>query len=297
MKQSGYVAVVGRTNAGKSTLLNEIMDRKVSIVSDKPQTTRRRILGVLTRPEGQAVFFDTPGVHRPGHQLNRMMVQYIHDSTQTANAILHVVDISQHFGRGEQFVVDLVKKSGHPAVLALNKIDLVRKGRILEAIERYRQLHEYESLVPVSALTGDGVPILLGEVFRTLPEGESLYDDSVVTDSSERFMVMELVREKILHHTRNELPFTTAVLIDLFDESGRAERGFVRVEAAILVERESQKGIVIGAGAAMLKRIGTEARIEVEALLGAKVFLGLHVRVEEGWRDNPVLLNQLGLEP
>lgn len=289
----GYVAVVGRTNVGKSTLLNSLLKRKVSIVSDKPQTTRRRILGVLTEARGQAVFFDTPGVHKPGHELNRRMVQYIHDALQTADLLLHVIDAGQSFGHGEQFVMDLVAGSGKPAILALNKIDLVGKGKLLAIIDFYRQKHAYASYVPVCALSGDGAEPLLAEIFQGLPEGDLFYEEGFVTDVSDRFMTMELVREKLLANVRDEMPFTTAVVIDLFDDSGRRENGLLHVDASIVVERDSQKGIVIGARGSRLKAIGTAARLEMEKMLGCRVYLHLNVKVEPDWRNDPRFLNDL----
>lgn len=289
------VAIAGRTNTGKSTFLNQVLGEKISIVSDKPQTTRTRILGVLTEARGQIVFFDTPGVHKPGHELNRRMVQYIYDSLHGADYLLHMVDITQSFGHGEQFVLDLVKNSRRPAILVINKIDLVSKGKILEVIDFYRRQHEYCCLIPVSALTGDGVPVVLDELFARLPGGEFLYDADFLTDSPERFLAAELIREKVLHHTRQELPFSTGVMIDQFDESQRETGQLVRLEASILVERDSQKGILIGRQGSMLKTIGTAARQDLETMLGCRVYLGLFVKVAAGWRNNPRILEQMGI--
>lgn len=295
VKHFGYVAVVGRTNAGKSTFLNQALGEKVSIVSDKPQTTRRRILGVQTDRRGQMVFFDTPGVHRPGHELNRRMVQYIHDSIGTADVLLHMVDVSQSFGKGEEFVLELVRAAGKPTVLALNKIDLLRKSKLLEIIDFYRQKHEYAAFVPLSALNNDGVDVVVEELFKLLPEGQPLYDDDYLTDATERFLVTETVREKLLAHTREELPFTTAVIVEAFDESEREEKGAVQIDACIVVEKESQKAIVIGKGGSMLKLIGSEARKDIERMLLCHVYLKLFVKVEENWRDNSRFLHDLGV--
>ncbi len=293
--KSGFVAIVGRTNVGKSTLLNQVLGKKVSIISDKPQTTRTRILGVHTTAAGQMVYFDTPGVHRPGHELNRQMVQHIHHALQSADAVLQVIDISESFGHGEQYVLDLVQAAGRPAVLAINKIDQVKKSRILEVIDFYRQRHAYAAYVPVSALTGDGVPALVGELFGLLPPGEFFYDESFITDSPDRFMAAELVREQVLQHTRQELPFSTGVMVDLWDEARCETDGLLRIEASILVERDSQKGILIGRQGGMLKTIGSAARREIEAYLGCKVFLGLFVKVEADWRNNIRILQQMGV--
>ena len=294
-KKCGYAALVGRTNVGKSTLLNQIVGKKIAIISDKPQTTRTRILGVRTEKRGQIVFFDTPGVHKPGHELNRRMVQHVYEALHTADVLVHMVDITQSFGHGEQFVLDLVKNAGRRAVLVINKIDLVKKGKILEVIDFYRQQHDYAAYLPVSALTGDGVKDVLDELYGVLPDGEFFYDEGFVTDSPERFLAAELIREKVLAHTRQELPFASAVVVDLWDESRRATDQIVRIEASVLVERDSQKGIVIGKGGQMLKTIGSEARRDCEALLGCRVYLGLFVRVESNWRNNMTLLNQMGL--
>ncbi len=292
----GYVGVIGRTNVGKSTLVNKMLGLKVSIVSDKPQTTRRRILGILTEARGQAVLFDTPGVHKPGYELNRRMVQFVHDALQTADILLHVIDASESFGQGEQFVLDLVAAAGRPAILVLNKIDKVAKRKLLTIIDNYRQKHDYVAYVPVSALTGDGVGILTDEVFRILPEGEPFYEADVVTDVSDRYMVTELIREKLLDQTRDELPFTTAVVMDLYDDSQcEEEGGLLHVEASIVVERDSQKGIVIGARGSRLKAIGTAARKEIEETLGCKVYLHLNVKVESGWRDSSAFLKDVGV--
>jgi len=294
-KKSGLIAIIGRPNVGKSTLLNQILGTKVSITSDKPQTTRRRILGVLTETRGQAVFFDTPGLHKPGYEMNRQMVRSIYDALRSADVLLHMVDISQSFGHGEQFMLDIVTQAKKSAILVLNKIDIVKKSTILEFIDSYRQKHDYAAYVPISALLGDGVPPLKEELFSLLPEGEFFYDDDYITDSPERFFAAELIREKVLAKTRKELPYTTSVLIDLFDEEKRDSGNFLRIEASIIVERNSQKGIIIGRKGSMLKQIGIEARKEIEDLLECRVYLGLFVRVEENWRNNTRLLNQMGL--
>lgn len=295
-RKSGFVSIIGRTNVGKSTLLNQILRHKVSIISDKPQTTRTRIMGVHTEARGQVVFFDTPGVHKPGHELNRRMVQHIHDALQGGDLLLHLIDVTQPFGQGEQFTLDLVKGSGVKAVLVINKIDLIRKGKILEVIDHYRQMHEYAAIIPVSALTGDGIEELVDEIFSLLPEGDLLYDEDYLTNCPDRFMAAEFVREKVLRHTRQELPFTTAVLVELWDESRLETDKLLRIEATILVERDSQKAIIIGRQGQKLKEIGTEARHDIEIHLGVHVFLGLFVKVKENWRNNPTILQQLGLQ-
>lgn len=298
MTKSGYVAIVGRTNVGKSTLLNKILGTKVSIISDKPQTTRHRILGVHTDKRGQAIFFDTPGVHKPGHELNRQMVHSIYDALHEADVLLHIVDITQKFGHGEEFVLDMVKANKAPAILVINKIDLVKKSKVLEVIDFYRQRHDYAAFIPVSALTGDGVQVVVDELFRLLPEGPFFYDEDYITDCPERFLSAELIREQVLVNTREELPFTTAVFIEQFDESERGEeegKGLVRIEASIIVEKDTQKAIIIGRQGSMIKQIGSAARKEIEEMLGCHVYLGLFVKVEPDWRNNAQLLKDLGM--
>lgn len=295
--KSGLVSLIGRPNVGKSTLLNRLIGAKVAIVSEKPQTTRNRILGVLNRPEGQVVFVDTPGIHKPGYQLNRRMLQVVYRSLEGIDLLLHLVDASQRFGRGELFVLRLVKNAGAPALLLLNKIDLVEKRRLLPIIDRYRHEHSYGEIIPISALTGDGVPLLLQKVFEHLPEGEPLYPQDFVTDKTEGFLVGEIIREKVLQNTREELPYTTAVLLESFDRSERETRRLVKIYASVIVEKESQKGIVIGRGGQRLKMIGTAARQELEAFFQCKVYLELFVKVVQRWRDDEKMLNLIGIEP
>jgi GTP-binding protein Era len=280
---------------GKSSLLNQVMGSKISIISDKPQTTRQRILGVLTETRGQAIFFDTPGLHKPGFEMNRRMVQSVYEAMRSADVLLHLVDVSQSFGKGEQFMLDVVKKIKAPAILVMNKIDLTKKSRILEIIDRYREQHQYAAYVPVSALTGDGLPSLLGEIFPLLPPGGLLYDENFITDFPERFMVAELIREKVLALTRKEIPYVSGVIIDLFDRERLETDNLVRIEASVIVEKNSQKGIVIGRQGSLLKEIGTQARLDIEAYLGHRVYLGLFVRIEPNWRNNTHLLGQMGL--
>jgi len=292
---SGMVAIVGRPNVGKSSLLNQLMGSKISIISDKPQTTRQRILGVLTEPRGQAIFFDTPGLHKPGYEMNRRMVQSVYEAMRSADLLLHLIDIGQSFGKGEQFVLDVVRKIKAPAILVLNKIDVTKKSRILEIIDRYREQHAYAAFIPVSALTGDGLPVLLDEIFRQLPSGGLLYDAEFITDFPERFMIAELIREKVLALTRQEIPYVSGVIIDLYDTSRLATDNLIHIEASIIVEKTSQKGIVIGRQGNLLKQIGTQARQDIEAYLDQRVYLGLFVRTEPDWRNNSHILKEMGL--
>ena len=291
--KAGFVALVGRPNAGKSTLLNRLVGQKVAIVSDKPQTTRTRILGVRTSERGQIVFIDTPGIHRPLHRLNVRMVDVAVQSISQADVVCAVADATEAVGGGDQYLASLLGRGTAPTVLALNKIDRVSKPALLPLIEQWSRLARFEDLVPVSALTGENEQALVEALFRHLPEGEALYPDDYLTDQPERAYVAEIVREKVLRHTRDELPFTSAVLVDRFEEAGT--RGLLRLFCTILVERESQKPIVIGRGGAMIKRIGTEAREELERFFGAKVYLDLRVKTRAGWREDPRMLDEIGI--
>ncbi len=287
----GYVALVGRPNAGKSTLLNRMIGEKVAIVSDKPQTTRNRILGIRSTPVDQMVFVDTPGIHRPGYRLNERMMDIVYSALKDVDVVVHVVDVSESFGKGERYAVDLVKLSGKPLLLALNKVDAVNKGRVLPVIQSYSEFAVYDEIVPVSAVTGDNLDALLQTIAERLPEREFVYPAEQFTDQVERNLVAELIREKVLRHTRQELPYSTAVQLELFDES-RREEGFVHIAASIVVDKGSQKKIVIGRAGRMIKQIGTEARKDIEELLGVRqIFLDLHVKVEPGWRDSDHLLD------
>ena len=288
---SGFVAVVGRPNVGKSTLVNRLVGEKVAIVSDKPQTTRNRILAVLNRPDGQIVLFDTPGIHKPMHRMNERMVEAAVGSLGQVDLALWLVDVTEDYGPGDRYVKDVLARAGKPVILGLNKIDLVPKPRLLPLIDRYRQLLDFAEIVPISGLKGHNVERLAERLVAHLPEGERLYPEDFLTDQPERFFVAEMVREQILRHTREEIPYSTAVIIDSFKEA----QPVMRIEASILVERQSQKGILIGRGGAMLKAIGSAARREIEAFLGTKIYLGLFVKVREGWREDPAMLDEMGL--
>ena len=289
--RSGFVAVVGRPNVGKSTLVNRLVGEKVAIVSDKPQTTRNRILAVLNRPDAQIVLFDTPGIHKPMHRMNERMVEAAVGSLGQVDLALWLVDVTEAYGPGDRYVRDVLQRSGKPVLLGLNKIDLVPKPRLLPLIDEYHRLLHFAEVVPLSGLKGDNVDRLAGLLAAHLPPGERLYPDDFLTDQPERFFVAEMIREQILRHTREEIPYSTAVVIDSFKEG----EPVVRIEASILVERDSQKGILIGRGGGMLKAIGSAARREIEAFLGTKIYLGLFVKVREGWREDPAVLDEMGL--
>ena len=292
----GTVALVGRPNAGKSTILNRILGHKVSIVSAKPQTTRNRIVGILNDPRGQIAFIDTPGIHRPLHKLNVRMMDHVRTSFTEADVLTVMIDASEEFGKGDEYVVEMLRKQKEEypdakRFVVLNKIDLLKKNRLLPLIERYHALEIFDEIIPVSASNGDGVDRLVDLFFASIPEGLPRFPADDYTTQPERFFASEVVREKVLHHTSDELPYTTAVSVDRWEEE--EEKNLVKIYATIVVERESQKPIVIGKRGDMIKRIGTEARQELEAALGARVFLDLHVAVHERWREDDRFLGDL----
>lgn len=292
--KSGIISLIGRPNAGKSTLLNRIVGRKVAIVSDKPQTTRNRILAVKSYPQGQVVFMDTPGIHRPLHRMNVRMVEMALDSMSQVDALGVVIDATESIGAGDRFLVRLLEQVRIPVVLVLNKIDRVAKSTLLPKMDWYRKQHDFTALVPISALDGEGVDDLERLILSQLPEGEALYPDDSVLDQPERFFVTEIVREKLLQHTRAEIPFSSAVVMDRFEEIN--ENGLMRLYCSILVEYSSQKPIVIGRGGTMIKRIGEGARVELERFFDARVYLDLHVKVRANWRENNQVLDDLGMK-
>ena len=291
--RSGYVALIGRPNAGKSTLLNRLVGEKIAAVSNKPQTTRHRIKGIVNRPGGQIVFIDTPGVHKPGHLLNRRMMSAVHDAILSVDLIVLMRDASVSTGNGDRFVFELVKQAEKGSVLVLNKIDKLHdKAALLPLIENYSTEFEFAEIVPVSALKGDAIDDLLDSIVKHLPPGEPIFADDEMTDQSTRIIAAEMVREKILATTGEEIPYVTAVVTEVFDES---EPGLTRIFCAIYVERSSQKKIIIGKGGSRIKDIGTKARVDIERLLGKKVFLKLFVKVVEDWRNRERDLDDIGI--
>jgi GTP-binding protein Era len=290
--KAGFVSIVGRPNVGKSTLMNSLVGQKVAIVTPKPQTTRNRILAIANRPSAQLVFFDTPGIHKPRHEMDRMMLDAAVHSLESVDVVLLLIDIEQPFGKGDEHVLGLIQNVAQPVVLGINKVDARKKEEILPVIESYRHKHDFADIVPFSALTGDNADRLEEVLIEHLPEGEALYPEETLTELPERFFVAEMVREKILRLTRQEVPHSTAVLIDSWVDGPK----LTRIEASILVERESQKGILVGRGGSMMKSIGTAAREDAERFLGTKVFLGLHVKVRTDWRENKQILTDLGLD-
>jgi GTP-binding protein Era len=303
----GFVALLGRPNAGKSTLLNRILGQKLAIVSDKPQTTRTRVAGVKNFPPpppgaatagqvpaAQVVFVDTPGVHKPTHRMNVRMVDTALEAMREVDVVALVVDAAVKSGPGDRYLLTLLNDVKVPVILALNKVDLVSKPKLLPTLDHYSKAYPFAELVPLSAVDGTNVDTLEGLFIRYLPEGEPLYPLEYFTDQTERFFASEIVREQVLQLTHDELPFSTAVVVDAFDES---EPGLIKLYCTILVERESQKPIVVGKAGSMIKAIGTAARLGLEEHFGRKVFLDLHVKVKSEWRDDERLLDEIGLRP
>jgi GTP-binding protein Era len=291
--KSGFAALVGRPNAGKSTLLNALVGEHIAAVSAKPQTTRTRIRGIVTRPAGQIVFVDTPGIHKPGYALNRRMMGLVADALAQVDVVLLMRDVNDRTGAGDRFTLDLVKEANKTTFLLLNKIDLLKdKKKLLPLIEHYTKEFNFAEVIPLSARKGDNHELLVGKLLEYLPEGERLFDEEIFTDEIERNIVAELVREKILEKTQQELPFATAVKTELWEERPDA----TEIHCVIYVERDSQKPIIIGRGGQMLKEIGTRARRDIEKLLGRHVRLNLFVRVQEEWRNDPRTLDELGIE-
>jgi GTP-binding protein Era len=288
------VSFVGRPNAGKSTLLNQIVGSKLAIVSDKPQTTRTRILGVKNYPGAQLVVLDTPGIHRPLHRMNVRMVDTALQTLREVDVLGLVLDISERIGKGDEYVLDLVKNAAVPVILILNKIDLVRKSKLLPLIEGFSQNGRFLEIVPVSAATGQNVDRLEQVIVAHLPEGPALYPDDYLTDQPERAMAAEIVREKLLQLTHAEIPFSSAVVMDRFEEPAEP-RGILRMYCSIVVDRDSQKAIVVGKGGAMIKQIGMAAREELEHFFSRKVFIDLHVKVRSDWRDDERVLQEIGV--
>ena len=291
--RSGYVAFIGRPNAGKSTLLNQLVGQKIAAVSDKPQTTRFKIQGIITQPAGQIVLVDTPGVHKPGYEMNRRMMATVQDALMGVDLVCLIRDASVSTGSGDKFVLELIQRSQKPALLLLNKIDKLKdKAALLPLIDWYRTEYEWREIIPISALRGNVTDVLPAEMIKHLPQAEPLFGEDELTDQSVRTMVAEIVREKILQTTQEEIPYVTAVVTEKWEE---LREDFTRIHCAIFVERSSQKKIVIGKGAARLKEIGIQARQDIEGLLGHRCHLELFVKVEKDWRDKEGLLDEMGI--
>ncbi len=289
--KSGFVAIVGRPNVGKSTLLNRIVGQKIAIMSDKAQTTRNKIQGVYTTPEAQLIFIDTPGIHKPKHRLGDFMVESAYSALREVDAVLFMISADQKRGRGDDFIIERLKNVQSPVYLIINKIDKVHPDELLGIIEDYSAQMPFAQVVPISATEGNNVDRLMEVLIAEMPEGPQYFPDDQVTDHPEYFIVSELIREKVLFLTRDEIPHSVAVVVDSMK---RNENDKIQIQATIIVERDSQKGIIIGKGGKMLKEIGTKARKDIENLLGDKVFLELWVKVQKDWRDKRVYLQDFG---
>lgn len=290
--KSGFVSIIGRPNVGKSTFMNKVLGQKVAIMSDKPQTTRNKIQGVYTKDKAQMIFIDTPGIHKPKHQLGEHMMKVARNTLRETEVILFIINAAEEIGRGDEFIIDMLKNTKTPIILVLNKIDLIHPDELIKQIEVYKDKLEFSDVVPISALQGNNIDRLLSVIESHLPEGPMYYPEDRITDHPEHFIVSELIREKALHKLSQELPH--AIGVEVLKMKGDDEGGKVKVEALIYVERESQKGMVIGKGGKMLKEIGREARKDIENLLGSKVYLELWLKVQKDWRNKPTFIRSLG---
>lgn len=290
--RSGFISIIGRTNVGKSTLLNRILKQKIAIISDKPQTTRNKIVGIYHSPYAQIVFIDTPGFHKPKHRLNELMLRTTLNTLEGIDVLLYLIEPEPVVGPGDRYIIGLLQKIKTPVVLAINKIDLVPKEQLLPVIETYSQAYNFAEYIPISALENENVEHTIHTLSTYLPEGPQYYPEDMVTDQPERFIVAELIREKVLYSTREEIPYSIAVVVERMQT--REEANIIDIDATVYVEKLSQKGILIGKSGKMLKRIGTLARKDIEMILGTKVFLTLWVKVQKNWRMNDNYLRMLG---
>ncbi|MGR9049330.1 GTPase Era [Halobacillus litoralis] len=290
--KSGFVTIVGRPNVGKSTFMNRVIGEKIAIMSDKPQTTRNKIQGVMTDKESQIIFIDTPGIHKPKHKLGDYMVNVAENTLNEVDAVLFMINAEEGYGRGDQFILDRLQRVDQPVFLIINKIDRVHPDDLLPLIDQYKEKLDFEEIIPISALEGNNVNHLLDVLKQHLPEGPQFYPEDQITDHPERFVISEFIREKVLHLTREEIPHSIAVVIEAIEP--RNEHDKVQIQAAIIVERKSQKGIIIGKQGSMLKEIGKRARRDIESLLGSKVYLELWVKVQKDWRNKQIQLSDFG---
>ncbi|WP_080874636.1 GTPase Era [Oceanobacillus timonensis] len=289
--KSGFIAIIGRPNVGKSTFMNRVIGQKVAIMSDKAQTTRNKIQGVLTTKEYQMIFIDTPGIHKPKHKLGDFMVQVAEDTLNEVDSILFMINADEGYGRGDQYIIDLLQKVKQPVYLVINKIDKIQPEKLMQMIDQYKDLYAFAEIIPISALEGNNVNHLLDVLAENMSEGPQYYPEDQITDHPERFIISELIREKVLHHTKEEIPHSIAVVIEGIE---RNENEKLLVQATIITERSSQKGILIGKQGSMLKKIGHQSRRDIEALLGSKVYLELWVKVKKDWRNRQSQLHEYG---
>ncbi|MBB6454309.1 GTP-binding protein Era [Salirhabdus euzebyi] len=290
--RSGFIAIVGRPNVGKSTFMNHVIGQKIAIMSDKPQTTRNKIQGVLTKKDAQLIFIDTPGIHKPKHKLGDFMVKTAEHTLNEVDAVLFMVNAEEGYGAGDQYIIERLQSVKNPVFLVINKIDQIHPDKLLGLIDQYRGKFDFAEIVPISALEGNNVEHLLEVVTGYLPEGPQYYPEDQITDHPERFIISELIREKVLHLTREEIPHSIAVVIDSIE--AREDKKVVYVQATIITERPSQKGIIIGKQGSMLKQVGKMAREDIEALLGSKIYLELWVKVQKDWRNKMNQLREYG---
>lgn len=291
--KSGFISIIGRPNVGKSTFLNRVIGQKIAIMSDKPQTTRNKVQGVLTMESAQMIFIDTPGIHKPKHKLGDFMMKTATNTLKEVDLVLFMINAEEGFGAGDEFIIEKLKEVKTPIFLVINKIDRIHPDKLMELINQYKDFLDFAEIVPISALEGNNVDRLLEQIQKMLPEGPQYYPADQVTDHPERFIVAELIREKVLHLTREEIPHSIAVVIDKIKRDEENENK-IRVAATIMVERDSQKGIVIGKQGSLLKQVGTQARKDIEMLLGSKVFLELWVKVQKDWRNKQTQLRDFG---
>ncbi|MFC5557678.1 GTPase Era [Ureibacillus thermophilus] len=291
--KSGFISIIGRPNVGKSTFLNHVIGQKIAIMSDKPQTTRNKIQGVLTRENSQMIFIDTPGIHKPKHKLGEFMVKVSKNTLREVDLILFMVNAEEKIGKGDEYIMEMLGDTVTPVFLVVNKIDKVHPDELLKIIDDYRQRMDFAEIIPISALEGNNVERLLETIEKYLPEGPQYYPSDQITDHPERFIISELIREKVLHLTREEVPHSVAVVIDQIRRDEKNEN-LIHVMSTIMVERDSQKGIIIGKGGKLLKEIGTLARRDIEMLLGSKVYLELWVKVQKDWRNKITYLRDFG---
>jgi GTP-binding protein Era len=290
--KSGFVSIIGRPNVGKSTFINQVIGQKIAIMSDKPQTTRNKIQGVYTTNNSQTIFIDTPGIHKPKHKLGDFMMKVAQNTLKEVDLILFMINAEEGYGRGDEFIIERLNETKTPVFLIINKIDQIHPDQLLPLIEQYKELYPFKEIIPISALQGNNIDTLLHQIEMVLPEGPQYYPEDQVTDHPERFIITELIREKVLHLTREEIPHSVAVVMDTLER--RENNQAIFVGATIIVERDSQKGIVIGKQGSMLKEVGKRARVDIEALLGSKVFLELWVKVQKDWRNKASQLRDYG---